>query len=114
MAAPYPVARRARLIGQGEKEHQNLRSEVPRRHSGEATEGLLPIKFTRRAPASFVVRWIVHVVTDRVTKEKRSWMMSRVKGRDTGPERAVRTLLHKMGFRFRLHDKNLPGKPDLT
>jgi DNA mismatch endonuclease, patch repair protein len=52
-------------------------------------------------------------MTDRVTKEKRSWMMSRVKGRDTAPERAVRTVLHKMGFRFRLHDKKLPGKPDL-
>lgn len=40
--------------------------------------------------------------------------MSRVKGRDTGPEKTVRSLLHNMGFRFRLHRKDLPGKPDIV
>ena len=40
--------------------------------------------------------------------------MSRVKGRDTKPEREVRSLAHKLGFRFRLGNRNLPGKPDLT
>ena len=40
--------------------------------------------------------------------------MSRVKGRDTKPEIAVRKILHNWGFRFRLHDKKLPGKPDIV
>jgi DNA mismatch endonuclease (patch repair protein) len=42
---------------------------------------------------------------DRLTKERRSWNMSRVRGKDTKPERIVRSLLHKMGYRFRLHIK---------
>lgn len=40
--------------------------------------------------------------------------MSRIRGRDTKPEIAVRKLLHKMGYRFRLHLKSLPGKPDIV
>ena len=40
--------------------------------------------------------------------------MSRVKGRDTKPEMVVRRLLHAMGFRYRLHAKDLPGKPDIV
>lgn len=40
--------------------------------------------------------------------------MRAVKGADTTPELAVRSLAHDMGFRFRLHRKDLPGKPDLT
>jgi DNA mismatch endonuclease (patch repair protein) len=39
--------------------------------------------------------------------------MSRIRGRDTKPELLVRSLLHGMGFRYRLHAKDLPGKPDL-
>jgi DNA mismatch endonuclease (patch repair protein) len=52
-------------------------------------------------------------MTDTLTKEKRSWNMSRIKGYDTKPEIFVRTLLHKAGFRFRLHQNKLPGKPDI-
>jgi len=51
---------------------------------------------------------------DRLTKEKRSWNMSRIKGRDTKPEKIVRSILHKAGFRFRLNRKDLPGKPDIV
>lgn len=51
---------------------------------------------------------------DIVTSDVRSAMMSRVKGKDTGPERLVRSLLHGMGYRFRLHRKDLPGKPDIV
>ena len=51
---------------------------------------------------------------DSVSPEKRSWVMSQVKGRNTGPEKAVRSLLHRMGYRFRLHRKDLPGKPDIV
>jgi hypothetical protein len=40
---------------------------------------------------------------DKLTKERRSWNMSRIRGKDTTPEKIVRSLLHKMGFRFRLH-----------
>ncbi|MDR2605428.1 MAG: very short patch repair endonuclease, partial [Desulfovibrio sp.] len=51
---------------------------------------------------------------DTISAEKRSRNMSRIKGRDTQPEKAVRSLLHSMGFRFRLHVKSLPGKPDIV
>ena len=51
---------------------------------------------------------------DRLTKERRSWNMSRIRGKDTTPEKRVRSLLHRMGFRFRLHVKNLPGRPDIV
>ena len=54
------------------------------------------------------------VMTDRITPERRSWNMSRIKGKDTLPERIVRSLLHRMGYRFRLHAKTLPGKPDIA
>jgi DNA mismatch endonuclease, patch repair protein len=40
--------------------------------------------------------------------------MSRVSGKNTKPELVVRSLLHNMGYRFRLHRKDLPGKPDIT
>lgn len=40
--------------------------------------------------------------------------MARVGGKDTKPELVVRSLLHRMGFRFRLHRRDLPGKPDIT
>jgi DNA mismatch endonuclease (patch repair protein) len=53
-------------------------------------------------------------MTDVFTKDKRSWIMSRVKGRDTKPEILVRSLVHRMGFRFRLHRRDLPGKPDIV
>ena len=44
----------------------------------------------------------------------RSYNMSRIKGMDTKPEMLVRRYLHSHGVRYRLHNKNLPGKPDLT
>ena len=43
----------------------------------------------------------------------RSYNMSRIKGKDTKPEMLVRRFLFSKGFRYRLHDKNLPGKPDI-
>ena len=42
-------------------------------------------------------------VRDRLTKERRSWNMSRIRGKNTSPELVVRKLLHRMGYRFRLH-----------
>ncbi|MCX5807225.1 MAG: very short patch repair endonuclease [Proteobacteria bacterium] len=52
-------------------------------------------------------------MVDSLTREKRSWNMSRIKSGDTKPEKVVRSLLHLMGYRYRLHCKDLPGKPDI-
>lgn len=51
---------------------------------------------------------------DSLTPERRSWNMSRIPGRNTKPEVLVRSALHKLGFRFRLHVKRLPGTPDIV
>ncbi|MDA1164362.1 MAG: DNA mismatch endonuclease Vsr [Planctomycetota bacterium] len=51
---------------------------------------------------------------DRLIQEHRSWNMSRIRGADTKPEIRVRSMLHQMGYRFRLHRKDLPGKPDIV
>lgn len=51
---------------------------------------------------------------DRLTASRRSWLMSRVRGANTTPEMAVRKYLHALGFRYRLHRKDLPGKPDIV
>lgn len=51
---------------------------------------------------------------DNLTPEQRSYCMSRIKGKDTGLETRVRSELHKRGFRFRKHLKELPGKPDVV
>lgn len=51
---------------------------------------------------------------DRVTPAVRSRMMAGIKGKNTRPELAIRSALHRRGFRFRLHRKDLPGKPDLV
>jgi DNA mismatch endonuclease (patch repair protein) len=48
------------------------------------------------------------------TPELRSRIMRAVKSSDTAPELAVRRMVHRLGFRFRLHRKDLPGKPDLV
>lgn len=51
---------------------------------------------------------------DTLTPEQRSERMARVRGRDTKPELLVRRLLHSRGYRYRLHDRRLPGRPDLV
>lgn len=51
---------------------------------------------------------------DTVSAAVRSRMMAAVKGKNTKPELAIRSALHRRGFRFRLHRKDLPGKPDLV
>ena len=53
-------------------------------------------------------------MADNLTPEQRSYCMSRIKGKDTGLERKVRSELHKRGLRFRKHVKDLPGKPDIV
>jgi DNA mismatch endonuclease, patch repair protein len=51
---------------------------------------------------------------DRLDRNRRSWNMGRIKGRNTIPEVVVRSILHRSGFRFSLHRKDLPGKPDIV
>jgi len=53
-------------------------------------------------------------MTDVVSKQTRSRMMSGIRGKDTKPEMKIRRLLHAQGFRYRLHRKDLPGKPDIV
>ena len=52
-------------------------------------------------------------MVDRLTPARRSWLMSRVRGKNTSPELRVRKAAHALGLRFRLHPPDLPGKPDL-
>lgn len=51
---------------------------------------------------------------DTLTAEQRSKRMSLIRGKDTVPEMTVRRMLHRLGYRFRLHRKDLPGKPDIV
>lgn len=53
-------------------------------------------------------------MVDVHTKEQRSFNMSRIKGKNTKPEIVVRSFVHRLGYRFRLHRKDLPGKPDIV
>ena len=53
-------------------------------------------------------------MADTLTKAERSERMRRVRAKDSKAERAVRSLAHRMGYRFRLHRKNLPGTPDIV
>lgn len=53
-------------------------------------------------------------MTDTISRARRSALMSRIRSKDTQPELAVRRLVHSLGYRYVLHDKRLPGKPDLV
>lgn len=53
-------------------------------------------------------------MVDKLTSERRSANMARIRSKDMKPEMAVRRLVHGMGFRYRLHCRDLPGKPDLV
>ena len=53
-------------------------------------------------------------MADKLTPEQRSAHMSRIRSRDTKPEMVVRKALHRMGFRFRLQARELPGRPDIV
>lgn len=52
--------------------------------------------------------------SDTLTPSQRSARMAGIRGRDTKPEMLVRRIVHGLGFRYRLHDKRLPGSPDLV
>ena len=65
-----------------------------------------------------IVRFLLHnylcPMADVHSKETRSYNISRIKGKDTKPEMLVRRFLHAHGYRYKLHDKSLPGKPDIV
>jgi DNA mismatch endonuclease (patch repair protein) len=51
---------------------------------------------------------------DTISKDRRSWNMQRIRSKNTSPELIVRSFLHRNGFRFRICDSRLPGKPDIV
>jgi DNA mismatch endonuclease, patch repair protein len=51
---------------------------------------------------------------DRLTKKQRSENMRKIKSKNSKPELLVRSLVHRLGYRYRLHDHSLPGRPDLV
>ena len=53
-------------------------------------------------------------MVDKFSKQKRSEIMSRIKSKNTKPEMTVRKIIYSLGYRYRLHRKDLPGKPDLA
>jgi DNA mismatch endonuclease (patch repair protein) len=53
-------------------------------------------------------------MADVLTPQQRSFNMSRIRSRDTKPEKIVRSIVHALGYRYRLHKPDLPGKPDIV
>ena len=51
---------------------------------------------------------------DNLSSEDRSWCMSRIRSKGMKPELAVRSMVHRLGYRFRLHRQDLPGRPDIV
>jgi DNA mismatch endonuclease (patch repair protein) len=86
---------------------------VPIRHrkTGAAKTGSLQAETAphKGRPTPFEVSG-----TDIFDPVKRSDVMSRVRSSNTKPERIIRSLLHRMGYRFRLHRRDLPGSPDIV
>lgn len=93
---------------------------------GRVTVLLIPVMMLKNT-MDWVWKWdrtpdmVFHVprhrfpaLMDTLTKKERSEVMSRVRHRDTKPEWAVRRLVHRFGYRYRLHARHLPGKPDLV
>lgn len=53
-------------------------------------------------------------MADRINQKHRSWNMSQIKAKNTVPEIVVRSIVHSLGYRFRIHSNRLPGKPDIA
>lgn len=53
-------------------------------------------------------------MADRISSDRRSRNMAAIRGLNTGPEMTVRRYLHAKGFRYRVHDRKLPGRPDIV
>lgn len=83
-----------------------------------ATKSVQPLRFPPKIPVhrnpTLGTR---RKMADKISKAKRSWLMSRVASKHTKPERLVRSLLHRLGYRFTVNgpkNKNLPGRPDIV
>src|SRR5262249_17942033 len=115
---PGAVAQRAaRPVARRRPDPRRARLYVP----GVGAD-LLPVRGpgegdTRAAkgpgPASPPAR-LARSMADRITQAQRSAVMSRIRSKDTKPELAVRRLLHRLGYRYRLHTAKLKGRPDLV
>ncbi|MEQ8694437.1 MAG: very short patch repair endonuclease [Gammaproteobacteria bacterium] len=93
----------------GVKVHRSIRFEAA---TGRALQGsALPWKL-RRGTQSLAIAEME--MPDTLTPEQRSERMSRIRAKDSKAEMAVRRLVHRMGYRYRLHKARLPGKPDLV
>jgi DNA mismatch endonuclease (patch repair protein) len=57
---------------------------------------------------------LVNDLADRISEHRRSYNMRQIKSKDTSPEIVVRRMIYRSGFRYRLHRKDLPGRPDLV
>src|SRR5580698_10275321 len=68
----------------------------------------------RRRNLSLRRKIIISLMVDNLTSDKRSKIMRSIRGRDTKPEMLVRRLIYSMGYRYRLHSRKLPGRPDLV
>jgi DNA mismatch endonuclease (patch repair protein) len=66
-------------------------------------------------PCTFMAgNLIITIMADVLTQAQRKFCMSQIHGKHTKPELLVRRLVHSMGYRYRLHDRTLPGSPDLV
>ena len=74
----------------------------------------LQFRSRRRRAGRRLARTGRGAVIDTVSAAVRSQIMAGIRGRDTGPEMAVRRALHRRGWRYRLHDRRLPGRPDIV
>jgi DNA mismatch endonuclease, patch repair protein len=95
-----------------------LSSSVPKSRSPGRSGMRYLLLWRPESRTAFTLCWSraskLFPMTDVFTKRKRSWIMARVHGRDTKPELAVRSIVHRLGFRFRLGGAGLPGRPDLV
>lgn len=92
--------------------------------SGRADRGALPddrCRHTRSFPGENLApfyepnwRQAIRLMVDTRTPEQRRRIMQSIGTRNTGPEMAVRRLLHRLGYRYRLHRRDLPGSPDIV
>ena len=71
------------------------------------------VPFLFYAKSTAAAEWASRTM-DKISPERRSENMRRIRSKDTSPEKRVRSYLHRRGLRFRLHGKSLPGKPDLV
>ncbi len=111
---PYPTAAFAHEIPRRSRIHRRRPAHRAAAGTGARRHGVRhlypqPAALGRQAPHRAGGR-----IMDIVDAQTRSRMMSGIKGRDTVPEVVVRRVAHRMGFRFRLYRKDLPGRPDLV